>query len=626
MAESIPLADAYKNVAPPPDAKSISLEDAYKNAPAADIEPTKHTKSAFERGVIEDENKQLAAHQFTSPYYNEYKNEKHLGEATTDDSGMVTYTDKDGKTKNLDADKHVVLKNPEDGKHHVFERSEDTDYGPVKGRLMMLGQMVQRGLASTTPVTGGTAALSAAQRAIQAQKAISETTGVTVPVSRAAVQPGLLARTLSHVPGVNTTFEKAAQGTAAGLEQASTAAAEGVGAAKTASEAGSAVRGGLQNYVAPAKDNGVLAQKVGAAYDKVDSLVNQTAKMPLSNTMKVAQDLNLERLATERPDEYGAAVKEVMGAVTNPNGLTYSSLKTLRSVIGEKLGAATSEMDKTDLKRLYKGLSDDMRDLISTHGSPRATQLWERANDMHVAGIARRDTLSKILGNTNKSDEATFATMQKLASTKTMADAKTLATARKSLNPDEWSELASGIVSRLGRTGEGATSVFDPTKWAKDYAGISEAGKNIMFGGATPLRRALDNIHKLSSEWSTMRNLGREPGEMSHVALVAGGLESVREGGGLVGAVKLLSAVAGLKGVAAFLSRPATAANVAKYMQSYKLMAMTPTKGNLVALNEAVNAMAKDAAEGDREKVGDAASTAYDYAKKMTSMLPWAPK
>lgn len=623
MAEPVPVSEVYKNLpaAPPAESKSVSVEDVYKNLPAPDAKeaPAPRKRGSDEMMATETENKRLGGSQFTSPYFHDYK-DRDLGEATIDDADRVHYKDKEGKLVPADHKNHVVLKDPDSGKPHVLERSDDTNYGPILGRIMGLGGFLQEGLASTSPVTGGVG-VTAAQKALQAQKAIADTTGVSVPVSRAAVEPGVAARALSHIPGVNTTFEKAAAGTAQGLERASSAAADTMGTAKTPTDAGEAARGALQSYVAPKKDGGVLAQKVGAAYDKVDALVDQTAKHPLANTMKVAQDLNTERLAMEKPDEFGSAVKEVLGAVTNPDGLTYSSLKNLRSSIGEEMAKASSDASKSELKRLYKGLSDDMRDLVGTHGGPRATQLWERANTMARAGEARRETLAKVLGNDSRSDEGTFASLMRLASTNTSADAKTLVTARKSMPPDEWSEVVAGTVARLGRTGEGTTSTFDPNKWTRDYSRISEAGKNILFGESSQLRKALDNIHELSTAWPKMANLGREPGETSHVVLVAAGLESMREG-----PFRLLSAITGAKAMAKFLSRPATAANVAKWMQSYKVMAITPNKANLVLLNEATNLLSKDAAEGDRDKIGAAATSAASYAKELTSKLPWAAK
>src|ERR1700759_4198358 len=157
---------------PPPQKQPVSVEEIYKNAgtePPAEPEPT---TTPDEQMLIDRENKRLAYGQFTSPFLKDYKPENKVGEASTGwDDDIVRYKDEKGKLQETDSDNHVVLRDAKDGKYYVYKRSDDTDYGPIYGRILGFGNFLSEGLATTTPVTGGTAPLTVAQRVLQEQRA-----------------------------------------------------------------------------------------------------------------------------------------------------------------------------------------------------------------------------------------------------------------------------------------------------------------------------------------------------------------------------------------------------------------------------------------------------------------------
>lgn len=615
--QPISLEDAMSNmakVAPKgaaADQKPISLEDAMKAH--SELPPPKKTEEkkalpAISRGAIEDENKQIAAGQFTSPYWDSYSKENNLGEASIDDADRVSFKNEKGEWEQSDTKHHVGLKNPETGKLHVFKRSEDTDYGPIKGALMGIGQFFQRGLASTTPATAGTAPTSAAQRALMAAKTIEDNTGVAVPVSKAAVSENpisqLGAKAVSVVPGAGSAFERAAGATEHGLATAAEEVASTAGHTTNAAETGEVARQGLKNYVAPKREGGVLAQRVTDAYDKVDALVDPAATTPLNNTRKVAQDIVSEATARESPQPISTAVKEVLGAATNPKGLTYESLKSLRTRIGEMMESAGADTSKQELQRLYRSLSDDMRAHVQSTGGPRAVQVWERANRMASAAAERRNQLSTILGTDRKSDEATFGAILKAASTGGGANVRLLATARKALRPDEWGEVVGGAIRGLGRDTKGE---FDAGKFIRDYAKMSDEGKNVLFGESSPMRKSLESISQVAETFPKINKLAGSSGETAHTGLIGLLLHDP---------VKALGTVLGGRALAGMFAREATAENVAKFMQSYKLLATKPTRANLVVFNNAANAWNKDAAEEDRQKISEITDVIAGSARK----------
>lgn len=616
MAEQpISLEDAMKNMAKvgpaPAEQKPVSLEEAMKahsELPPPKVKSVEKPLPAISRGAIEDENKQIAAGQYTSPYWDSYSHENNLGEASVDDADRVSFKNDKGEWEQSDTKHHVGLKNPETGRLHVFKRSEDTDYGPIKGALMGMGQFLQRGFGSTSPATAGTAPITAAQRALIAAKKIEDNTGVAVPVSKAAVTESpiaqLGARSVSVIPGASGAFEKAAGATEHGLATAAEEVASTAGHTTSAAETGEVARQGLKNYVAKRNEGGILARRVSDAYDKVDALVDPAATNPLNNTHKVVQDIVSAAEARESPQPISTAVKEVLGAVTNPKGLTYESLKSLRTKVGEMLESASADTSKQELQRIYKGLSDDMRAHVQTHGGPRALTVWERANRMASAAAERRNQLSTILGTDRKSDEATFGAILKAASTGGGANVRLLATARKALRPDEWGEVVGGVIRGLGRDTKGE---FDASKFIRDYAKMSEEGKNVLFGEGSPIRESLESISHVADTFPQINKLAGSSGETAHTGLIGLLLHDP---------VKALGTVLGGKAIAGMFARQATAENMAKFMQSYKLLALKPTRANLVVFNNAANAWNKDAAEEDRQKISDMTDVIAGAARK----------
>lgn len=591
----------------------------------------------FRTAEISDSNKRLGDIQFTSQTPDKDSlvapaiHGPDLNGDEKDDSYYFKTKDESGKEyyQQADKNKHVVFRDPDSGEYNIYNRDKDQDRGAISGRLIGLGHFVQEGFNAGAPtrLPSTVTSLTKGQEALNAANTIRETTGTRVPVPQNMVTESKVAPVLAHtaeaIPGGGAPFEQAAAGFEHGVEGATNRAA-GINtsnAAPTAEAAGQTARGAIEDYAKP-KD-GVLAQRVSDAYDKVDALVSPEAKHDLANTRAVAQDLQTRYEATGQ-EGFNPTIQKVLGAATHPEGVTYQGLKDLRSQVGEMLegGTKISETGVSDkeLRGLYKGLTDDMRDLVGSQGGPRATQLWNRANNYAKLASQRREQLGKILG-ANRSDEGIFGSILTKAGSTNSADANTLALAKKSMPADEWNEIASAAVGRLGRTKGTGGDTFDVGKFVSDYSKLSDRGKSILFGDNQRLRKALDAINDLAQYNEPVRH----PGPIAH--LISAGAVLGHAGGaeGVVGkmgqVLHVLGAVTGVRVLGRMLSKPATAESVAKWMQSYKIMTLKPTKGSVTLFQRASQGLANNAAQEDRENIGAAASTGVDILKKLVTLV-----
>lgn len=618
-----------KDVKPLP--KAVSYEDVATNieaeqkarVEAAKPKPAKASNSLIAEGMIHDENKRLAGRYFTSQ---SPKKEDYIGDATFDELDDVHIKTAEGGTTPTNSREHLVFKDPEDGKYKVYKRKAENDYGPISGRLVGLGNVVQEGFNAGAPTRlASTAGIATrGQEAVRAADAVADTTGIHVPIPQNMVTDSgvasKLASGLQAIPGGAAPFEKGAAAMEHGIQRAVGEAAgmNTGGAVATAEKAGETARAGIDNYARP-KD-GIMARIVGNAYDKVDNFIAPNATHDLKNTRNVAQDLQTRFEATGN-EGLNPTLKEVLGAVTKPEGLTYDGLKNLRSRVGEMLEGGSSIKDTgvsdKELKALYKGLTDDMRELVTTHGGTRGLQSWEKANNIARIASERREQLGKILG-TGRSDEAIFGSLLNKASSKNTADAKSLVLAKKAMPADQWNEIAGAAINRMGRDTNGN---FDPIKWGNQYGNLSERGKALLFGSNPRLRKALDNIAKLSK----VEELPQEAGQLAQLAAM--GATVNHASGGFSNMLHILGGALSGRWLGSMLAKPATAESVAKWMETYKLATLKPTRGNVTLFQRASETLSNEASREDRKVMGDAAKTAGHYLGKLSSLVsPIGPK
>jgi hypothetical protein len=421
--------------------------------------------------------------------------------------------------------------------------------------------------------------------------------GISMPASIASTNP--LTRTvtggLSNLPVTRSILEK---GTAKGLSQLGEALERPPGireAGLGAEEAGKSAKESLMNWVSSeSKDN------VNKLYGKVTSLVDPNVKTPMSNTLAAVQKIDAERLAAKLGDS--SAAKLVMDAATDPNGLTYEGAQRLKREIGEKMkGLFTqSELSETELKLLYGGLKEDVKKAAEAAGGPKALAAFNRANDYAQKVIERRKELGKIIGvKGDANDEKVFSSLFRMAQDTASGNASRLKAARKSMDPESWQDVTSGVIAKMGRDVEGN---FSPDRFVTAYSKMTDAGKNTLFGPlGNPLRNSIEDILTVSQRY---KEVGKDRNFSNTALALMGGLglyEVASEG---VAGIEKEAGLAAAGIPAAFvLSRPRLAAVVARYLKNPNDQALRNARNVIqMEMREHFGASPKQIAAEDREE------------------------
>jgi len=591
-----PVPGAKTQEKPPEWLTPAQVEDnfnAVDDHKAKAATPKKSETTVGQHMMIDLDNTYRAAAQGVTPILAAHA-KNYLGEAEERDDGRYMYKNEKGELVETNNKEHVMLRDPTDQKYKIYKRTKDVEVP----KAVSIGHAISPGMVVGAPPINRAA--TAGSNILNATKRLEEATDVKVPIGRAAASDSegihRAARMSSHLPGGAGAFEQSAQATAGRLGQAADRVAEIPlgGVAKDAEGAGNAAREGITRT---AEKGGILSQKVDAAYAKVDALMpTSVTPLPVPETTKTAQKLQTAFESTKK-EGIDPAVKEVLGAVTDPKGLTYEGIKNLRTMVGEKIDPRVvgGDVSQGALKQLYGALTKDLREVILQRrpdGSippdaiPRL-KAWERANKTASAAADRREKLATLLGADTKSDEAIFHSILRAAQDKSSANAKLLNLARRSMAPDEWSSVTSAVIGRMGRRVTAEGQHFDPAVFIRDYGHIPERSKDVLFGAkGSTLRQSLDDIERISNKWPTVRDMSHRTSELGHLVGAAGVWHKPLE---------FLTGVALIKNVSGWLARPATARSVAKWSERYRNFTLRPDeKATRRVLLEATQELAKE--------------------------------
>lgn len=540
-------------------------------------------------------NQGSAASQGTTPNIRAQQPNLVSTETTVDELGNLLYRDpQSGQWLQTDSAKQVALRDPADGRVKVFARTADNN----EGALSSLGRIAMSGLATGAP-TGVSVArnaqavvkpLTEGQEVANAASRLSET-GAPVQIPRAVTTDSVplqrAASTVRSIPGAGEPLVGAADRALTQLGTKADEVAAGFGSG-TVQGAGDTTKGAIRSWI-----KGESGKKVGQLYDRVDNLVNQQSKTALVNTRGVAAEIAAERGAAMQGP--GKAVDFVLEAA-NSDGLTYQGIKKLRTMVGEMMngGILPEGVSGAELKRIYSGLTDDLRSSVRVGGGEKAVEAFDRANRYNRLVSDRREALAKIVGaNGDTPAEKVFDRLRAMAGSNSRADVNKLAQARKAIGADDWNEFASGVVSGLGRDAAGN---FSADRFVTDYGKLSDAGKSLLFrsGGKSNLADSLDDIAKVSSRYKQLAKFGNPSG----TGQIGAGLGI--GAGFMVDPLTTISSVVGGRALAYALSQPATASSVAKLVRAQEALVRVPSTGKLAAYNVAARNLINTLGEAGR--------------------------
>ena len=442
----------------------------------------------------------------------------------------------------------------------------------------------------------------------------AERIGVKVPraVVGNKVEQGI-AGGLSAIPYAGTPIVNAYE---RGVEQIGKAAARTVNelGSPGAEIAGEGAKGDILKWLG--KTSGAELNDV---YAGVNKMLRDGVTGELTATRKIVQQLQSE-MAASTSTTAQPAIKMVEDAVTRPGGLSFQGLQALRTDVGARLDAAKVAPEPGTsipaLKRLYGGLSEDLRGVVRKAGGERAGQAYDQAETLAADIAKKRQSLQKIVGFKGEvGEEAVVKKLMQLASTNT-ADAGRLKLAQHVMGDEAWGNVSAEIGSRMGL--DASTGVFSGDRFLTAYGKLSDAGKEALFG---PAKQAFDDIALVASKFRELNKLGNPSGTGRVNAVMhlitspigaAAGVAGMLEPMSLVGSTAGFGLVyGGGRRLAWYLAAPATAGKAGGLIKAYYGVEKAFDKGARVlavheeVLQRSIKALALAAAKETGESAAD---------------------
>jgi hypothetical protein len=448
---------------------------------------------------------------------------------------------------------------------------------PVGGAINAILPAV-RGAVQTTP---GSLVSEAADRiGVQLPRAVTAD-------NRAIQQAG---KGLTNIPLAGLPLRGASERAIGQLDEAATRVQQGFGNSDPA-RAGDIAATGLERFISK-----TTKDKAEKLYKAVDGLVDETITTPLANAQQIALRI-LDRRNNAGITQESEAVRRIKEAILRPDGLNYKGVKDLRSWIGETLdtGILPVDLSKAELKQIYGSLTKDLRASVTNAGGQEALAKFNRANSYFDAASTRRESLMRIVGA--KSDEAVFNRILAAANNKN-GDNALLAQVRRSLPADEWNEITSAIIARMGRdpkfvTTPGTTTTqtgFSPDRFMSAYGDLSPAGKSLLFRstGKGDLANALDDIATVSQRFKQLNTFANPSGTAQNAQFGVGGFALASNPVTTIGTIVPAAVMSWM------LSRPQSAQSIAKWSNAYYNAVAKPTRASMQALDQATRTFADD--------------------------------
>jgi hypothetical protein len=359
--------------------------------------------------------------------------------------------------------------------------------------------------------------------------------------SAPAISQGRVAMPAARGIGRALPFSPVESGLARTRQQAEQAGVDiaeqhGTGAAEVPEQAGNIARNALNRFA---------QNKTQAATDfnEYDRLMHGAPATPVTGTLKYLNDLRgrfpnapelqglftnpkfstMRRALEPRTEVTPAETSSILDPsgrpiVTRPEvrtqtggTLTTPELKELRTQIGyliEHPEFGPENIPKAQLRGLYYALTADMR-AAAARQSPAAMQALTRANTNYGIRMRVMERLEPLLKP--GSAEGTFGKLNTAAQSTGSADAQLLKTAKDIMQPDEWSDIGSAMIRKLGfpQGVERADTLgpdFSLSAYARNWKRMSARAKELFFGDDAPgsTRNGLETLFRVANNKALM--------------------------------------------------------------------------------------------------------------------------
>jgi hypothetical protein len=252
-------------------------------------------------------------------------------------------------------------------------------------------------------------------------------------------------------------------------------------------------------------------------WNKADSMIDPASPVKLDNTKTMLDQI-------VRGDKVGEILDnpklvQLKQIVDGADNLDYSTLKSLRSSIGQKIGnnELVSDIPRAELKRVYGALTQDIKVAAQGAGDD-ALKAFERANRYTRTGHDRIDDYLERI-STKVEPEKIFQAVARGGE-----GTQTINAVKRSLKPEEWEVVASNVVRRMGRASSGNQTAegdaFSVDKFVTDWDKLGSA-KKALFSGSEKLDSYGDDLAKIARVASTVKQAARQGSNYSGTAQAA---------------------------------------------------------------------------------------------------------
>jgi len=399
--------------------------------------------------------------------------------------------------------------------------------------LYMMGEIAVPELTGFTSAASRIARLGSANNLKQDAALSAQNINVTPTLGMQGPGLGLIEAGLDKVPFSAGSIKRSAARTETQMEDALNKAVNQIGEATTYTDAGAAAKLGTDKFVTSFQD------KADKLYTTLDKKIGGNTFVTAPKTIGALQELTSFSNKYPKIGEFLGTPKykklltdlEFDGAL---NALPYELLKDLRSNIGKSIGSLRgpmSDLQGSDLKRLYSSLSDDMYSAAAASG-PDALKSFERANNFYKAGMQRiNGALTKV--TKAKTDEQAYANILALTTADSpRGSSKLLNQIKKSLPKEEWSTVSSTIIRKLGEARVGSRGApdgsdfaeFSPATFLTNWNKMDNSAKTVLTSGNIPqsARRELDDLARVAQRYKEKPISTGSAGQNSLLAFIAG--------------------------------------------------------------------------------------------------------
>lgn len=266
--------------------------------------------------------------------------------------------------------------------------------------------------------------------------------------------------------------------------------------------------------------------------------------------------------------------------LTRPQGASFNGLQRARTEISKAINWEQRNQGfiTGDLKQTYNALTDAMEQTVrqtATRSPDEAAQALTHANGLFGRISDQNRELQRFLGH--GSDERIVDRILAFGSNKAgRGDIAQMNTLRRSMQPGDWNSVSAAAMQRMGLNNKGE---FSTQFFANSYQNMTPAAREMLFGRTgTATRQHIDDIMTVSRRMNEAGQF-RNTSNTARATLLGAGLYGI--GNAVTDPMDATKDAMKFAGVslpmAYLLTRPASAASMARWSSAYSNLVTQPT-------------------------------------------------